>query len=80
MPKLKAEETGHVAKVLVTLLPLWWNFGPAVIISFPSFQTIFGKKKDPVMIHQHMETRENYIHLGRNLFDLSGMNLPKFGH
>lgn len=80
MPRLKAEETGHVAKGLVALLPLGGNFGPAVIISFPSFQTIFGKKKDPVMIHQRMEARENYIHVGRNSFDLSGMNLPKLGH
>lgn len=76
----EAEETGHVAKGLVTLLLQWGTLVLWVIASFPSLQAIFGKEKDPVMTHEHMEARENYICVARNSFDLSGQNLPKLGH
>ena len=76
----EAEETGRVTEGLVALLPQWGISVLQVIVSFPSSQTIFGKEKDPVMIHQHLEARENYICVQRNSFDLGGLNLPKLGH
>lgn len=76
----EAEETSHVAKGLVVLLPQWGISVLWVLDSSPSFQSIFGKEEDPVMIHQHVEARENYICVGRNSLDLSGLNLPKLGH
>lgn len=69
-----------VAKGIVALLPQWGILGLWRVFSFPSYQTILGKEKDPVMIHQHMEAREKCICVGRNSFDLSGMSLPKLGH
>lgn len=63
----EAEEMGRVAKGLVTLLPPWGISVLRVIVSFPFFQIISGKKKDAVMIHQHMEARENYICVGTHL-------------
>jgi len=76
----EAEEKGPVTKGVVTLLPQWGIPVLWAIVSFRSFQTIFLKEKDPVMIHQHTEVRENYLCVGRNSFDLSALNLPKLGY
>lgn len=71
---------GCVAKGIVMLLPQWGISVLWVVFSFPLFQTILGKEKDPIMIHQHMEVRENCICVGNNSFDLNGLNLPKLKH
>lgn len=67
----EAEESGRIAKGLAALLPQWGILVLWVIVTFPSFHTVFGKEEDPAMIHRHMEVRENYICMGRNLFGLS---------
>lgn len=69
-----------IAEGTVALLPQRGILGLWIVFSFPLFQTILGKVKDPVMIHQHMEAKEKRICVGRNSFDLNGLSLPKLGH